>query len=75
MYGPQLVENNEGTKKDKERNAGGFDTDIFFFFIPFYSLFSLEGKRLDPSSRVCNAKFQLISVGNTPRGPITFNWK
>lgn len=25
------IENNEGTKKDKERNAGGFDTDIFFF--------------------------------------------
>lgn len=38
FVGSQLVENNKG-KKDKERNAGGFNTDIFFFFFFLFILF------------------------------------
>lgn len=66
------------TMKGQKRTKNETLVDLiqtFSFFNSFLFSFLVGGERLDPSSRVCNANFQLISVGNTPRGPITFNWK
>lgn len=66
------------TMKGQKRTKNETLVDLiqtFSFFYSFLFSFLVGGERLDPSSRVCNANFQLISVGNTPRGPITFNWK
>lgn len=43
------IENNEGTKKDKERNAGGFDTDIFFFLFLFILFSRWRGRGSTPA--------------------------